>query len=46
MSAVGDELRRKEWREADAPVEPEELIREAFRDGLTMHEDAVFGLNN
>ena len=41
-----DELRKKEWREADAPMEPEELVHEAYRDGLTMHEDAVFCLNN
>jgi hypothetical protein len=46
VSAVEDELRKKEWREADAPMEPEELVHEAYRDGLTMHEDAVFGLNN
>ena len=46
VSAVEDELRKKEWSEADAPMEPEELVHEAYRDGLTMHEDAVFGLNN
>ena len=22
------------------------LVHEAYRDGLTMHEDAIFGLNN
>ena len=39
-------IMKKEWNEADAPAEPEELVREAYRDGLTTHEDAVFGLNN
>tara|TARA_B100001142_G_scaffold146049_1_gene147010 strand:+ start:1096 stop:1200 length:105 start_codon:yes stop_codon:yes gene_type:complete len=33
---------KKEWNEAEL----EELVREAYRDGLTTHEDAVFGLNN
>ena len=42
----GDEEEKREWRRTtEDVVEPNALVREVFSDPLSMHEDAVFGLN-
>ena len=46
VSAAGDEVRKKEWRTTEDPVEPATLVHEVFSDKLTTQEDAVFGLND